>query len=101
MPALTKNSSVAGTVILPQICGMKNSAQIDAQDVELVEQIEFVGKRHGGSPGDFLHGNHLRAKSHFLSHEPTPGTYHLQLAALEPSFALGVKRIERRSVEAG
>src|SRR6185437_457118 len=27
-PALTKNSSVAGTVILPTIWGMKNTAQI-------------------------------------------------------------------------
>ena len=45
-PASTKNSSVAGTVILPMICGMKNSAADDAQDVEFVEQVEFVGERH-------------------------------------------------------
>jgi hypothetical protein len=38
----------------------------DAQDVEFVKQVEFVGKRHDGSPRSFLYGNHPIAKSHFL-----------------------------------
>jgi hypothetical protein len=46
----------------------------DAQDIEFVEQVEFVGKRHGGGPpGGSLHGNPSNAKSHFPLCEPIPG----------------------------
>src|SRR5262245_27469369 len=52
----------------------------NSQKIEFVEQIEFVGKRHGAFP-------------HWVF------SFRLKLLSLQPSIALGVKRIERRPVE--
>ncbi len=43
----------------------------DAQDIELIEQIEFVGKRHVRCPPGGLMP-HQNSNSHFLARAPTP-----------------------------
>src|SRR5712691_10432046 len=70
-PALTKNSSVAGTVILPTIWGTKNSAQMMRRILNSFSRLN-LSVIDILSPGSFLCGDHLRHKSHFLAREPTP-----------------------------
>ena len=48
--AATKKPRVAGSVNLPTMCGMKNSAADQAQDHDPVQQVEFVSPRHAFPP---------------------------------------------------
>src|SRR5262245_47358400 len=79
-PALTKNSSVAGTVIFPTICGMKNTAQIIRRRLNSLSRLNLSASDMAPSP-------------HWVFN------FRLKLLSLQPSIALGVKRIERRPVE--
>ena len=49
-PALTKNSSVAGTVILPTICGMKNSAQMMRRILNSLSRLNLSANDIGRPP---------------------------------------------------
>src|SRR5215475_13835946 len=98
-PALTKNSSVAGTVILPMIWGTKNRAQMMRRMLNSLNRLNLSASDMAAPPWLSISLATCRAKSHFFSHEPTPGV--LELAALEPGFAFGIERIEVGTIQAG
>ena len=53
-PALTKNSSVAGRVILPTICGMKNSAQMMRRMLNSFSRLNLSANDIAAPPGFLL-----------------------------------------------
>src|SRR5262245_25160448 len=97
-PALTKNSSVAGTVILPMMCGIKNTAQmmrrmlnslsrlnLSASDMAVVPPAVF------GPPPTFKNRTSWRVRQ--------PLAPLSTVSRLLPSVTPRIKRRKRRSIE--
>src|SRR5579885_112950 len=66
-PALTKKSSVAGTVSLPTMSGMKKTAQIMRRMLNSLSRLKLSTHDIGGAPGLLRSDN-----SHFWPQPPSP-----------------------------
>src|SRR4029078_13223953 len=96
-PALTKNSSVAGTVILPTMCGMKNTAQMMRRILNSLSRLNLWAGDMADIPPVFLCPPAIQIRTSLCVRHPLASF--LKLLALEPSLALGIKRCKRRPVE--
>src|SRR4029453_4422569 len=92
-PALTKNSSVAGTVIFAMMWGMKNTAHAMRRMLKPSSRLNLSASDIWFPPGGFVEN----CTSWRVSQ---PRYVLLSFAPLEPGFPLGIKSVQVGAVEA-